>query len=147
MSGPAAPDLTAGALPRILETCLYAEDLDAAAAFYGEVVGLKLILSEPARHRFFRAGGGMLFLFDPRITPIPPPAGALAVPPHGAHGHGHVCFSAEGPGIEGWERRLEAAGVAIESRVTWPNGARSIYCRDPAGNSVEFAEPKLWGLS
>ena len=26
----------------------------------------------------------------------------------------------------------------------WPNGARSIYVRDPAGNSLEFAEPALW---
>ena len=26
----------------------------------------------------------------------------------------------------------------------WPNGARSIYFRDPAGNSIEIAEPRLW---
>ena len=26
----------------------------------------------------------------------------------------------------------------------WPNGARSLYFRDPAGNSVEIAEPRLW---
>ena len=132
--------------PSVLETCLYAEDLDAAEAFYRDVVGLELILSEPGRHRFFRAAGGMVFLFDPRATPIPPPEGALPVPPHGAHGHGHVCFSAEGPGVEGWAARLEQCGVEIESRVAWPNGALSIYCRDPAGNSVEFAEPRLWGL-
>jgi catechol 2,3-dioxygenase-like lactoylglutathione lyase family enzyme len=68
------------------------------------------------------------------------------VPPHGAHGPGHVCFAADGPGIQGWRERLGSAGVEIESRVDWPNGAVSIYCRDPAGNSVEFAEAKLWGL-
>ena len=42
--------------------------------------------------------------------------------------------------------RLEEAGVAIEADFRWPNGARSIYFRDPAGNSLEIAEPKLWGL-
>ncbi|HUH50108.1 MAG TPA: glyoxalase/bleomycin resistance/extradiol dioxygenase family protein, partial [Mycoplana sp.] len=26
-------------------------------------------------------------------------------------------------------------------------GARSIYFRDPAGNSLECAEPGLWGLT
>ena len=30
--------------------------------------------------------------------------------------------------------------------VTWPNGARSIYFRDPAGNSLECAEPGLWSI-
>ncbi len=42
--------------------------------------------------------------------------------------------------------RLEAAGVAIESEVTWPRGGRSLYIRDPAGNCVELASPKLWGF-
>ncbi len=132
--------------PRVLETCLYAQDLDAAARFYTDVVGLELIMSEGDRHRFFRASGGMVFLFNPLETPIPAPEGALPVPPHGAHGPGHVCFSAEGPGVEGWRARLRDAGIEIESQVDWPNGAVSIYVRDPAGNSVEFAEPKLWGL-
>jgi catechol 2,3-dioxygenase-like lactoylglutathione lyase family enzyme len=132
--------------PRVLETCLYAENLDETARFYREVVGLELVMEEGDRHRFFRAAGGMVFLFNPLETPIPPPEGALPVPPHGAHGPGHVCFAADGPGIAGWRARLEAAGLEIESRVDWPNGAVSIYCRDPAGNSVEFAEAKLWGL-
>ena len=133
--------------PRILETCLYAQDLDAAARFYGEALGLEMIQSVEDRHRFFRADGGMLFVFNPLTTPIPPgPDAPFQVPPHGAHGPGHVCFSAEGPGIAGWEARLLDHGVEIESRVEWPNGAVSIYCRDPAGNSVEFAEPKIWDL-
>ena len=43
-----------------------------------------------------------------------------------------------------WEVTLE---IAIESEITWKNGARSVYFRDPAGNSLEFAEPKLWGYN
>ncbi len=42
--------------------------------------------------------------------------------------------------------RLEAEGVAIEADFRWPNGARSLYFRDPAGNSLECAEAKLWNL-
>ncbi|TIX39705.1 MAG: glyoxalase/bleomycin resistance/extradiol dioxygenase family protein, partial [Mesorhizobium sp.] len=27
-----------------------------------------------------------------------------------------------------------------------PQGGRSIYIRDPSGNSIEFAEPRIWGI-
>jgi catechol 2,3-dioxygenase-like lactoylglutathione lyase family enzyme len=68
------------------------------------------------------------------------------VPPHGARGPGHLCFRAAGAELDAWRGRLEAAGVAIESAFDWPQGGRSIYFRDPAGNSLEFAEPRIWGL-
>jgi catechol 2,3-dioxygenase-like lactoylglutathione lyase family enzyme len=45
-----------------------------------------------------------------------------------------------------WRAHLEGRGVEIESQVEWPNGGRSIYFRDPAGNSVEIATPELWEL-
>ena len=38
-------------------------------------------------------------------------------------------------------------GVEIEVDYLWPGGGRSIYFRDPAGNSLEFAEPSIWGLN
>ena len=33
----------------------------------------------------------------------------------------------------------------VEMEVEWPEGGRSLYVRDPAGNSVELAPPTLWG--
>ncbi|MER2510389.1 MAG: glyoxalase/bleomycin resistance/extradiol dioxygenase family protein, partial [Amaricoccus sp.] len=63
---------------------------------------------------------------------------------HGAEGPGHVCFAATPAELDAWRRRIEAAGLAVEADFRWPNGARSLYLRDPAGNSVEFAEPRLW---
>ena len=131
----------------VLETAVYAEDLAAAEAFYGGLLGLEPVLREPGRHVFFRCGAGMLLVFDPRATAHPPdPASPLPVPPHGAHGPGHLAFRATAEELEGWVARLTAAGIAIEADFRWPNGARSVYVRDPAGNSVEFAEPRLWGL-
>lgn len=130
----------------ILETVLYADDLDAAAAFYRDVLGLEFFSEEPGRHVFFRVGAQMLLIFDPCVTEKPSPSSPLPVPPHGARGPGHVCFRADGAEIEAWRRRLEAKGVAIESDFEWPQGGRSLYFRDPAGNSVEFAEPRIWGL-
>ncbi len=132
--------------PRALETALYADDLDAAEAFYGGILGLERVARAGGRHVFFRLDRGMLLVFDPRETERPPAPGALPVPVHGARGPGHVAFAADAAALEGWRARLEAAGVTIEADFAWPNGARSIYVRDPAGNSVEFAEPRLWGL-
>jgi catechol 2,3-dioxygenase-like lactoylglutathione lyase family enzyme len=131
----------------ILESALYVDDLDKAEAFYGNTLGLARIAKVDGRHVFFRCGDGVLLLFNAEATEIPPPADArLPVPPHGARGPGHLCFRASGEEIEARRRDLEKKGIAIEADFEWPNGGRSIYFRDPAGNSLEFAESKIWGL-
>ncbi len=129
--------------PAILEAALYAEDLDAAEAFYAGVLGLEVVLRKEGAHIFFRCAGAILLVFDPRATENQS-GGALPVPPHGAQGAGHLCLAASGAEIDRWRARLEAVGIAIEADFRWPNGARSLYLRDPAGNSLEFAEPRLW---
>lgn len=132
---------------RVLESALYAENLDETAAFYESVMDLERIATVPGRHAFFRTGDGVLLLFRPSATRQPPPPDArVPVPPHGTEGQGHLCFAGTAPGIEDWRGRLEAAGVAIESDFEWPQGGRSIYFRDPAGNSIEIAEPRIWGI-
>jgi catechol 2,3-dioxygenase-like lactoylglutathione lyase family enzyme len=133
--------------PAILETCLYARDLATAEAFYGDVLGLELFAKMGGRHLFYRLGGQMLLIFNPDATIVPLAAGALGAPPHGASGPGHICFRASADEITTWRSRLAAKGVAIEADCTWPGGGRSIYLRDPAGNSLEFAEPRIWNLT
>ncbi|UWQ21180.1 VOC family protein [Jannaschia sp. W003] len=128
----------------VLESALYADDLAAAKRFYGGLLGMERIVEVEGRHVFFRCGEGVVLIFDPAATERPPREGALPVPPHGARGPGHLCFRADGPALDEWRTRLEMSGVAIEADFAWPNGARSIYVRDPAGNSIEFAEGKLW---
>ena len=132
----------------ILETVLYVTDLDAAEAFYRDVLGMTPFSKQAGRQVFYRSGDQVLLMFDPGETETPPAADAhLPVPPHGARGPGHVCFRASAQEIERWRAHLEAKGVAIEADFVWPSGGRSIYFRDPAGNCLEFAEPKIWGLS
>ena len=130
----------------ILETVLYAKDLAATEAFYRGVLGLVPFSSAPDRQLFYRGGGQVLLIFNPDATRVPPKAGALPVPPHGAQGPGHVCFRASADEIDAWASRLQAKGAAIEADFEWPAGGRSIYFRDPAGNCLEFAEPRIWGL-
>jgi catechol 2,3-dioxygenase-like lactoylglutathione lyase family enzyme len=131
----------------ILETVLYAADLAAAEAFYRDVLGMTAFSKQAGRQLFYRCGDQVLLIFDPVATGQGPAAGALPVPPHGAAGPGHVCFRASAAEIAAWRRHLEANGVTIESDFEWPGGGRSIYFRDPAGNCLEFAEPRIWKLA
>ncbi|KAB2915840.1 MAG: glyoxalase/bleomycin resistance/extradiol dioxygenase family protein [Hyphomicrobiaceae bacterium] len=131
----------------VLETVLYAKDLDAAEAFYRDVLGLEPFAKSDGRHLFYRCGEQVLLIFNPDATKIPPGPGSLPVPPHGATGEGHVCFRASAAELDDWRRLLEHKGIVIEADFEWPKGGRSIYFRDPAGNCLEFAEPRIWGLA
>lgn len=136
--------MTPAPLDGVLEAALYADDLEAARAFYGGILGLPELVAVPGRHIFFRAGTTVLLIFNPAATTAPPGNPALPVPPHGAKGPGHLCFAARAEAIDDWGTRLREAGYPIEADFCWPGGARSIYFRDPAGNSLEIAEPRLW---
>ena len=126
---------------RILETVLYVDDLDAAERFYTGIMGLRLHSKRPGIFSFFEHHQAMLLLFDPRRS-----MSNAEIPAHGAQGAGHACFAVPATELAAWAARLEAAGVAIERVVDWPQGGRSLYFRDPAGNSLEFATPCIWGL-
>jgi catechol 2,3-dioxygenase-like lactoylglutathione lyase family enzyme len=128
-------------LNHILETTLYVTDLETAREFYSTVLGLEMHSEAPHRHVFFRCGAGMLLIFDPRKTDQEDAAG---VPAHGARGAGHVAWSVASDELGPWRERLRAAGVTVEKEVAWPQGAHSIYFRDPAGNSLELVTPELW---
>jgi catechol 2,3-dioxygenase-like lactoylglutathione lyase family enzyme len=131
----------------ILETVLYAEDLPAAEAFYRDVLGLEVYSSQDGRHVFFRCGEAMFLVFNPGVTSTQDvEVDDTTIPRHGCTGRGHVAFRVPEAELTQWERRLSDAGVPIETRIAWPQGGRSVYFRDPAGNSVELATPQLWKL-
>ncbi len=135
------PDAPTG----VYETCLYVDDLTAAKAFYRKVLGARLVAEQVDRHVFLRIGDSLLFLFDPTASAIPtPPDEGLPIPPHGAHGPGHVAFRIARGCADEWEQHLRAQDVAVEQKIDWPNGAQSLYFRDPAGNSLEVASENLW---
>jgi catechol 2,3-dioxygenase-like lactoylglutathione lyase family enzyme len=125
----------------ILETSLYVDDLDQAAVFYQSALGLRLLERETDRHLFFKCGEQMFLLFNPAKTIAETDAA-----PHGARGPGHVAFAVPMSKMSQWKSYLEANGVEIEKDVTWPNGGRSIYFRDPANNCLELASPRIWGM-
>jgi catechol 2,3-dioxygenase-like lactoylglutathione lyase family enzyme len=128
---------------RILETCLYVDDLQAAELFYQRVLGLELYSRVDGRHVFFRCGDAMFLLFNAEVTSHP----TGEAPAHGAHGAEHVAFAATPQEVAAWREHLQRDGVEIEAEVSWPGGGHSLYFRDPAGNSVEIATPATWRLA
>lgn len=127
---------------RVLETCLYAENLAETAAFYADVLGMPVLARREPRHVFFRCGDSVLLLFNPGETARV----AGDVPAHGASGSGHVAFAMAPGEVEAWRSHLRAHGVAVEAEVAWPADGLSLYVRDPAGNSVELTTPATWRL-
>ncbi len=126
----------------IIETAIYLDDLQAAEAFYGTVLGLPVMGKEPGRHVFFQVGdGSVLLAFLAEAAQKGDP-----LPPHGATGPGHFALGIETDDFDAWRKLLQGHAVSIEKEVEWPRGGRSIYFRDPAGNSVELVTPGVWGL-
>lgn len=124
----------------ILETCLYVDDLAAAEVFYSRLLNITPFTKVESRHVFFRLGEQMLLLFNPVET-----AKVVGeVPSHGAHGAGHIAFAISAADVSAWQEHLQACGINIEAQITWPSGGKSIYFRDPAGNSLEVATVQTW---
>lgn len=128
----------------VLETCLYVSDLTEAERFYCDVLGLQLESRQPGRHVFLYCGQQMLLLFEPNASN----AEDSKMPRHGAVGRGHVAFRIPNNDISSWQERLVSLGVEIETIIEWPRSEyRSLYFRDPAGNSLELTTGAIWGLS
>jgi catechol 2,3-dioxygenase-like lactoylglutathione lyase family enzyme len=124
---------------RVYETVLYAPDVPAAAAFYRDVLGLRLVDGPDELNAAFRLDdGGVLLLFDPERASQP----GRPVPSHGSRGAGHVAFTVAS--LDEWRGRLAGRGIEIEQDKEWPQGGRSLYVRDPAGNSVELLADDIW---
>lgn len=127
----------------ILETCLYVDDLAQAESFYTEVLGLTLESRQAGRHLFFHCGDRMLLLFNPLASRET----NGQFPAHGSFGPGHVAFGVRDSELPLWTAHFERHGVLIEQTIDWPGGGHSLYFRDPAGNSLELATPRIWRLA
>lgn len=131
-------------ISRTLETALYFDDLDAAVAFYRDVLGLRVLDESPRLVAMDAGASTVLLLFHRGATTQGAATPGGRIPPHDGSGPVHVAFAIPSGSIADWEQHLNDNGVAIESRVRWPRGGESLYLRDPAQHSVELATPGLW---
>ena len=91
-------------IQHLVEAALYVDDLDRAEAFYRDVLGLELVGKEPGRHVFFRAGDGVLLVFDPEATG----KGGL-FPSHGARGPSHAALGISADSLDYWREPFAGA--------------------------------------
>lgn len=131
-------------LSRVLETALYVSDLDKAAAFYADVMGLPCIHADHRMRAYDVGGNGVLLLFPQggSLQSVETPGGSI--PPHDGSGPMHVAFSIDADEFEAWRDHLQAMGVALQGRTEWPRGGVSLYFRDPDDHLLEIATPGLW---
>ena len=134
------------AIARILETALYVDDMDAAVTFYRDVMGLRAIESGPRLVAMHGGQSTLLLLFKrgASASGVNTPEGRI--PPHDGQGPVHVAFAIDADALETWESHLRSRGVAIESRIDWDRGGKSIYFRDPDGHSLELVTPNTWAV-
>ncbi len=131
-------------LTRILETALYVADLDRAAVFYADVLGLEAIHADHRMRAFDVSGNGVLLLFPKggSLQPTETPGGSI--PPHDGSGPVHVAFSISADELVAWQAHLREHNVALEGRTQWPRGGVSVYFRGPGDHLLEIATPGLW---
>lgn len=103
--------------------------------FYEETLGLENLGFAFA----YRIGAQLLLVFNSDET-----HDQKSPPPHGATGPSHACLLVPPEAYEEWKSHLEDAGVPITDEIDWPNGRRSFYFDDPAGNVLEIADGDLW---
>jgi catechol 2,3-dioxygenase-like lactoylglutathione lyase family enzyme len=134
-----APEITG-----VLETALHVESLDRAARFYENILGLELINKDQRFAGYIAGPHSVLLLFKRGSTleTVHLPGGTI--PPHGGEGVLHIAFAVEADALPAWEQHLAGHGIAIEARMDWPRGGKSIYFRDPDHHLLELATPGLW---
>ena len=130
----------------LLETGIYVDDVPRSAEFYGHIFGFSQLVGDDRFCALSVAGRDVFLIFKKggTLKPLTMPGGVL--PPHDGSGQQHFAFSIPASDLPAWEQHLEQNGVAIESRVTWPRGGRSVYFRDPDGHLVELVTPGCWAI-
>lgn len=128
----------------LLETALAVSNVEQSAAFYERLFGFPRLLTTERLIALDVVGRDVLLLFLKGVTEDPFTLPGGVIPGHGSSGRHHLAFSVTADEIPAWKRRLEDERVAVESVVTWPGGAESVYFRDPDQHLLELITPGFW---
>lgn len=133
-------------LSGVIETALYVDNLEAARAFYQDVLGLVPLTSDSRFVAFDIGGRNVLLLFARGATleTVHLPGGTI--PPHDGAGPIHVAFSIAAEELAIWEKQLGEHDIVIEGRTAWPRGGHSVYFRDPDNHLLELVTPGVWTI-
>lgn len=129
---------------RILESALYVGDVARSAAFYQRVFGFPVLNRDDRFCALDVAGTQVLLLFTRGASIHDSTDSRGTIPGHDGSGRVHFAFAIDQADLDAWERHLAALKVAVEGRMAWARGGRSLYFRDPDGHLVELATPGVW---
>ena len=114
----------------IRHVALNVRDLAAAERFYVDVVGIKVEWHPNPENLYLTSGADNLALHQARSTD-----------PWDSPGHlDHVGFVLPAPSdVDAWAEHFRARGIPLlQEPKTHRDGARSLYLRDPDGNTLQF---------
>lgn len=131
-------------LNRIIETALYVDDLEHAREFYETKLGLEPLLKTATLFAYDVGGQSVLLLFQRGKSLQTQSSAGGSIPPHDGSGPLHIAFAVDTDELPAWEAKLDQLGIAVEGRMQWERGGRSLYFRDPDGHLIELATPGLW---
>lgn len=107
-------------------TWVYTEDLEGTSPFYGETLGLEMVLDQGACHIYRAAPNAYLGVCFARPGRYVEPKG--------------VVLTLVTQDVDGWYERLKSLGVALEGPPERSEQFK-VYCffaRDPNGYLIEF---------
>jgi catechol 2,3-dioxygenase-like lactoylglutathione lyase family enzyme len=115
---------------------LHARDLDAMKRFYIDVLGFTVEWEPDPDNIYLSSGIDNLALHRARPAPGAGPSAAVPAPP----ALDHLGLIVRTPDdVDKWAAFLESKGVTVAAKPrTHRDGARSLYFRDPDGNSIQI---------
>jgi catechol 2,3-dioxygenase-like lactoylglutathione lyase family enzyme len=128
----------------VLETALHVSDVATAKDFYTRLFGFEVMVENERLCAFNVSDRSVLLLFKKGATGTPLEVPGGIIPPHDGAGRLHFAFAIAADDLPQWEERLAAEGIAVEGRVNWPAGGKSVYFRDLDEHLVELATPGIW---
>ena len=128
----------------ILETALYVKDPRRSADFYRRVFGFPVLLESERLIALDVSGRSVLLLFKQGATTEAFATSGGTIPGHWGNGQTHFAFAVTTQDLPAWRRRFAAEEIPIESELDWPEGAISIYFRDPDGHLAELITEGFW---
>ncbi|MFN4212009.1 MAG: VOC family protein [Devosia sp.] len=132
------------ALEGLVETALYVTDVRRSRDFYTRIFGFEAMGGNERIQPLNVGPGQVLLLFKRGGTPDPVPVGDGFIPPHDGGGEQHFAFGVPAASYEDWKSFLKSLDIDIESEVSWPQGGKSLYFRDPDRLLVELITPGVW---
>lgn len=130
----------------VVETALYVADLERSERFYRELFDSEVLFSDERMSALTIGTEQVLLLFRRGASAEASEIPGGTIPGHDGRGQLHVAFGIERQAVDSWLRKMNQAGIELESRVDWPRGGVSLYFRDPDEHAIELVTRGCWSV-